>query len=220
MVYQRNKWCSICFAVLSGFYSANQNIIFKGVGELISSTRNGEQGNTWEDPWTYFFLFLLVIFSYLQLSSMNRGLSLWQASKFLPIYNVSLIVMSTTYGAIYYEEYKQLKPIGMFLFPVGLCFISGGVMLLILTAEYREGKDAASDLTPGGRNRSKSELHGPTGAPCPFGQADDTDLESDFGTGNNTPRDPVEATENPTAADSASTIEIEVGSVTAVEDRM
>jgi len=41
------------------------------------------------------------------------------ASKCLPIYNVSLIVLSTTYGAIFYEEYKQLKPLGLILFPVG-----------------------------------------------------------------------------------------------------
>jgi len=118
------------------------------------------------------------------------------ASKCLPIYNVSLIVLSTTYGAIFYEEYKQLKPLGMILFPVGVGFIASGVLLLIVTAESREATEVSnaghaspkSGSSGGGRERSRSELYGPTGSPCPFGaDVDDTDVESESDTAPNTP---------------------------------
>ena len=34
---------------------------------------------------------------------MWQGMALWTAIKYLPIYNVCLILCSTTYGGIFYE---------------------------------------------------------------------------------------------------------------------
>jgi len=130
--YNARKYTSICFAYLAGAFAANQNIAFKAIGEILEQTFDGkDEWYRWE---CYVLLGLVVLFSYLQLTTMNKGLSMWKAVKNLPIYNVFYAIMSTTYGGVFYKEYENLSTVGVIMFPIGVCFTIGGISMLALVA--------------------------------------------------------------------------------------
>merc|ERR1711988_2021008 len=58
------------------------------------------------------------------------GLAISTAVKYLPVYNAGLIVFSTLYGMLYYQEYKDLTVVSGVLFPVGCIVVLLGVLLL------------------------------------------------------------------------------------------
>jgi len=103
---------------------------------------------------TYLIIAAALTFSTLQLMNLNKGpfqphsnpiptpivtlastlpgLVLWTAVKNLPIYNVALIVVSTSYGSIYYREIDNMGVGAIVAFLVGILIISVGVLLLTL----------------------------------------------------------------------------------------
>ena len=105
--YNRRKWTSVCYAYLAGTYAANQNIMFKSVGELIAQAWGYGDNSAFavcpQCLYTYLIMTGVLVLSLIQLTSLNKGLAMWKATKNLPIYNVILTIMSTAYGSIYYQ---------------------------------------------------------------------------------------------------------------------
>jgi len=146
--YSRRKWTSVCYAYLAGTWAANQNIMFKSVGELIAKAWGYGDDSAWSSGYTYLLMTGVLFLSIIQLVSLNKGLAMWKATKNLPIYNVVLTVMSTTYGGIYYQEYKTMTPLGLVFFIVGLVVICFGIALLALRDDNDEDRNGSTKVHP------------------------------------------------------------------------
>lgn len=101
--------------------------------EILEQTL-GSGDDEWSRFECYVLLVIMVIFSYLQLTTMNKGLAMWKAVKNLPVYNVFYAIMSTTYGGIFFQEYKNLSTVGIIMFPIGVFFVITGITYLAVVA--------------------------------------------------------------------------------------
>jgi hypothetical protein len=147
-------------AYIPSSLGAVQIMVFKVVGELTKNTFAGYEEtyigeskgfndtndeiayktrivktNEFLNPMLYLYIFLVVTLAIGQLSYLNRGLARYNAIKFLPIYNTTLLMVGVTCGAIYFQEYEAFHPIW---FPIG-CFleVSG---ILVLSWKIEENK--------------------------------------------------------------------------------
>lgn len=159
--YNRRKWTSICYAYLAGTIAANQNIMFKGCGELCAQAMGYGRNEAFVDCpkclFSYLFLIATISLAIIQLACLNKGLAMWKASKNLPIYNVILTIMSTLYGTIYYQEYRTMTPVGIIMFFVGLIVICCGIALLALHEEAADESDP-KDEKPGTSTKVHPEI--------------------------------------------------------------
>jgi len=132
---------SILYAYMAGAVGAQQQIFLKATGEVFESSINGDDqwGSKWE---CYLFIALCVVFAIGQIYMLNKGLALWSAIKYLPLYNVILIVLSTAYGSLFYEEYKDLDIYGIICFPIGVLIVAVGAA--ILGCKDEPGREAQS----------------------------------------------------------------------------
>jgi len=124
---------SVAFAILSGSVGGQQQIFLKATGEMLESSFDGR--GEWDRFEPYVFILCCAGFAVGQIMLLNKGLVLWTAVKYLPIYNVSLILCSTTFGAIFYKEYEALDTVGIIMFPLGVAIVIVGSLLLALKQE-------------------------------------------------------------------------------------
>jgi len=121
---------SVAFAILSGSVGGQQQIFLKATGEMLESSFDGR--GEWDRFEPYVFILCCAGFAVGQIMLLNKGLVLWTAVKYLPIYNVSLILCSTSFGAIFYKEYEALDTVGIIMFPLGVLIVIAGSLLLAL----------------------------------------------------------------------------------------
>jgi len=143
---------SVAYGLLAGLIGGQQQIFLKASGELLETTINGRN-----EDWTRYESYMIVLacigFAVAQIMLLNKGLVLWTAVKYLPIYNVALIVSSTTYGSIFYEEYKGIDTLGIAMFSLGVLIVVLGSLLLMLKQEPSRSRSSSivpvdSDLKP------------------------------------------------------------------------
>jgi len=135
---------AMAYGYMSGAVGGQQQIFLKATGELFETSVGGE--GEWDRWQSWMFAILCVLFAGAQIQLLNKGLGLWTAVKYLPLYNVCLILCSTTYGAIFYQEYKQLDTLGFIMFPLGVTIVISGAMVLTLKGETgKEGPTVAPD---------------------------------------------------------------------------
>ena len=58
-----------------------------------------------------------------QIILLNMGLHEFKATKFVPIYEVLLMICGVLFQGIYYQEYTAIHAVG---FPIGMLFVCGG----------------------------------------------------------------------------------------------
>jgi len=130
---------AVAYGYMAGAVGGQQQIFLKATGELLETSING--AGEW-DRWESWMLAVACFgFAVAQIQLLNKGLALWTAVKYLPIYNVCLILCSTTYGSIFYQEYKGLETIGYVMFPIGVTVVVAGSMVLTLKNEQRTEQD-------------------------------------------------------------------------------
>eukprot|EP00658_Telonema_sp_P-2_P065593 TRINITY_DN547_c0_g1_i10.p3 TRINITY_DN547_c0_g1~~TRINITY_DN547_c0_g1_i10.p3 ORF type:complete len:151 (-),score=20.24 TRINITY_DN547_c0_g1_i10:341-793(-) len=102
-----DRSCSVVFGYCAGAVGGQQQVFLKATGELFESTFNGKsEWNRWEAT---MFAVACIVLAVGQIQLLNKGLCLWSAIKYLPIYNVCLILCSTTYGGIFYQVQGTLR---------------------------------------------------------------------------------------------------------------
>eukprot|EP00656_Telonema_subtile_P043656 TRINITY_DN4999_c0_g1_i2.p1 TRINITY_DN4999_c0_g1~~TRINITY_DN4999_c0_g1_i2.p1 ORF type:complete len:497 (+),score=98.26 TRINITY_DN4999_c0_g1_i2:195-1685(+) len=161
-----NRSRSVVFGYAAGAVGGQQQIFLKATGELFESTFNGNaEWDRWE---AWFFTITCVILAVAQIQLLNKGMALWTAIKYLPIYNVCLILCSTTYGGIFYEEYKVLSTEGFILFPFGVAVVVLGAVLLgckndvgVASAVVVPESPVKGDIIYPVSEKAKDEPHGP-----------------------------------------------------------
>lgn len=120
---------AIAYAYMAGAVGGQMQMLLKASGEVMEETIAGN--SEWGSKWECSVLALgCLFFAFVQIQLLNKGLALWTAIKYLPIYNVCLIVSSTTIGSVFYEEYKDLNLVGIVVFPIAVVVIVIGASLL------------------------------------------------------------------------------------------
>jgi len=138
-----NRSRSVAFAVLSGSVGGQQQIFLKATGEMIEASLD-DRGE-WDRFEPYMFILGCAVFAVGQIVLLNKGLVLWTAVKYLPIYNVALILCSTTFGGVFYKEMESLDTTGLIMFPLGVAIVVIGSMILALK---QDGQVEATDEEP------------------------------------------------------------------------
>jgi len=170
---------ALAYGYMSGAVGGQQQIFLKATGELLETSVNGK--GEW-DRWEAWLLTLsCVVLAVGQIQLLNKGLGLWTAVKYLPVYNVCLILCSTTYGSIFYQEYKGLDELGYIMFPIGVTIVVAGS--LVLTLKNEAGTTQDPTVAPGSPNKgNETQCSGittePPDSPRDFkGRTDDTGEE-------------------------------------------
>ena len=118
-----------CVVYIPAYLGGVQTIAFKSFSEVsANSVQAKETGvSEWATFPPYLFIFLTAVLATTQLKYMNSGAERFQATKFFPAYNASLMIMVVIYGAVFFDEVSNLHPVA---FPVGLLLIVGGIATL------------------------------------------------------------------------------------------
>jgi hypothetical protein len=130
----------MCVAFVPSYLCGIQTISFKSMSELTSNaiahgTGNNSNdagagtSNEWGGPMPWVFLAFVIACAAVQMIYINVGAAKYQATRFFPTYNATLMVCTCTFGAVFFEEYNfwgELAP----LFPLGVLVIIVGIALL------------------------------------------------------------------------------------------
>ena len=130
----------MCVAFVPSYLCGIQTISFKSMAELTSNaiahgTGNNSNdagagtSNEWGGPMPWVFLVFVIACAAVQMIYINVGAAKYQATRFFPTYNATLMVCTCTFGAVFFEEYNfwgELAP----LFPVGVLVIIVGIVML------------------------------------------------------------------------------------------
>ena len=160
-------------------------MIFKMTGELTKNTFEGYEEkyvtyrtinetsisvtktrqvfvNEFLNPLLYVCLLLVIAFAIAQLSYLNRGLAVYNAIKFLPIYNTLLLMVGVTCGAIYFQEYEAFHPIW---FPIGVFFEMCGILALSWKTDEKNAVANNDDRESNNNDDDKNDSENYNGQP-------------------------------------------------------
>lgn len=151
---------ALMFAFVAGGLAAQQNIMFKAVGELFRTAFSGSVSTAGLDRWPPYLIMAAAVCTLVtQLSFLSRGIDEFAAVKFVPIYNVSLIMQGVLLGSLYYDEFSRFTPVQWVFFPMGCAIVVAGVMLLALRPEEPGDEPIVSSVDMGpGHERRRSLL--------------------------------------------------------------
>ena len=122
----------ICYAFISASFGSLQNIVLKMVTKLTSNS------SSWSDYPLYLSIIAVLVLATRQLGWLNKGLAVFDGVVFLPVYNTTLILLSTLVGSVFYQEYKTQSNRDLGLFALG-CFIAvSGILIIAIKAKHSD----------------------------------------------------------------------------------
>jgi hypothetical protein len=133
------NYLAYLLALLVALTGAQQMVFTKTVSELIAESIEGDMQFTYF--LTYVLIGLAIWMAVFQIGYLNKGLELFDAVYFLPLYNAALIVLCIVVGGIYFDEVAHVTWLQILLFVVGVMICLGGVLLL-------KKRPAATDGSP------------------------------------------------------------------------
>jgi hypothetical protein len=102
---------------------------FRCLGELISeSTTSGV--NQFSHPLAYVFIGILVFSNVSEVYWMQKALQLFDALIVVPMFSVTVSVLSIVTGAVFFNEIAEFQMKQIILFPLGVLITLCGVYLL------------------------------------------------------------------------------------------
>jgi len=127
------------YAFVAGGFGAMQNIFFKSLAVLLSSsafntqTLNEDTESPWKTFYPYVFMVFCLLFALSQLSFLNKGMSRYDAVMVFPLYNACYLTLSVLMGAIYYGEFDSYTTLQWVLFPIGILITVIGVVFFVFS---------------------------------------------------------------------------------------
>ena len=115
-------------AYVPSFLCGVQTICFKSMSELTANAAEGTS-NEWDGPYPWIFLAFIVLCAIFQMVYINIGSAKYQATRYFPVYNATLMVCTCLFGIVFYEEYLQWGAT-WWAFPLGVIIIIVGIALL------------------------------------------------------------------------------------------
>lgn len=126
------------YGYVAGFLGGQQNLFLKGVGTLFTlafGDSPGAAAEVFSDYYFYIFLAMMLILAPTQLAIINIGLGKFSVLRFVPAYTVLYIIMGTSVGLFFYQEWKQLGALDWVMFSIGFVFIFCSLGILGLKPE-------------------------------------------------------------------------------------
>ena len=128
------------YPIMGGVIGA-QGVLLGNMGVTLFSEAFEGTGGEWQ-AWevVLFILFGLIclLFIFLQVAFLNKGLARWDAMLEVPIMQSLWIVFCIIGGGVFFEEFGSFEFWQFFVFPLGVCITILGVALL---AYYRRKKE-------------------------------------------------------------------------------
>ncbi len=120
------------YGLVAGASGGIQNVCFKTAGMLMRKGFENREGvrSVWKGPYPYFFLVIVIFLAIQQITWLNKGLAQYDAVLALPLYNACYMILSTTYGGIYYKEFTNFSVTQSILFPFGILLTVAGILTL------------------------------------------------------------------------------------------
>eukprot|EP00943_MAST-04B_sp_MAST-4B-sp1_P001714 g1714.t1 len=175
----RGKRLAISFALVAAVLAGYATVLVKIVLTLVEVSISGD--NQFAYFSTYVFIAFLIVFEVIHIKYLNNGLKHFDAMFFVPMFMVSLTVITSISGGIFFQEFVNFDLMQFVLYPVGLLCTVIGVFIL---SQRDAAKKAEQSKVPmnivvdrtldasNGRARSKSW-------PPPKESFDDTENDSE-----------------------------------------
>jgi hypothetical protein len=118
------------YAYIPSYLCAIQTISFKSLSEFATNAAKGTS-NEWDGPYPWIFLCFIILCAVFQFTYINLGAAKFQATRYFPVYNSTLMVITVFFGLIFFEEYKGWgKGAAVVAFPLGVVILCVGIVLL------------------------------------------------------------------------------------------
>jgi len=132
-------------AFIAGCFGGFLQLGFKALGELAKGEIGPVETNTWRTLWPYIHILVVPLLGLIMISYVNRGLQAYDSILFTPLFFTNLIVLSSTLGLIYYEEFEGFIAWQFTLFPLGIIVIVFGIAFMTLKGVNIEEVRARED---------------------------------------------------------------------------
>lgn len=125
----------VCAPTLPGLFVGNANVFAKGAAGLVEEGFVKHSASALTHPAAYLLLLLAFVLPLGSLYFLNKALSQLDASKVVPIYISTLIVVSTVSGGLYFGELQQMGSGHAAGLAGGVLLVVGGVCVQAARAE-------------------------------------------------------------------------------------
>lgn len=176
--FERLHPFSLC--ATAGLYGSLAVLFGKMVAELLGSTFSGV--NQMNEPVTYIYALLMLVFVITQLHYMATALNSFDAMYCVPVFQCFFISGSTLGGACFFNEFAAFGLIQAIFFPIGLtCTLTGVVILSSRQMQLKRSQLSSSD-TAQISNKSVSNKHKRKHSNGQYKHLDDTyiDEQTDY----------------------------------------
>ena len=149
------RFYPVIIAFCAGAFAVFTNIFLKAISELFKS----------EPAWYatagfWIYLILIPASATVQLNYLNKGLRGFRAYSFIPHQYAFLILMTTLYGDVFFEEYVMLDAGSTVLFILGVLVACGGILILTYRKDDGAANTAAANLDGGGQSEQTNDVTG------------------------------------------------------------
>eukprot|EP01084_Bolivina_argentea_P132288 233460_1 len=163
----------LSYGLMNGYFGSNAFLFLKAFTEFLGASFSSLQDAqaalvSW---YSYFILFCVVLSNVLFVMWQQRGLSYFPSVYVIPINQVTLIIMGSVLGGVYFDEFSDFSAMNGALFLFSIVVTSCGV--LVLAAGHKMFDDIDVPLKVGGimesgrvsecgGDQSDFESHSPT----------------------------------------------------------
>jgi len=128
----------ICFGCvwMAGVFSSATMLTAKQTMELLETTLMGDNQFTTVIPFVILINFVLM--NFLMEYWKQKALATFSALIVVPLFQVSLVVLSTIGGALYFDEFSGMELYRTAFFVLGLVIVCAGIVVLAMSGKKRE----------------------------------------------------------------------------------
>jgi len=129
---------TLCMSMIwiAGMLSSYTMLTAKQVAELLEATLSGI--NQFDNPVTYGIIFFFVFFNFTMEYWKQKALSSFSALIVVPVFQVSMLVLSVVGGAIYFKEFSGMEWWRSLFFSLSLGIVCVGIFILARSQASKE----------------------------------------------------------------------------------
>ena len=128
MRIQRGKRLALSFAFVAAVLAGYATVLVKIVLTLVEVSANGD--NQFASSRHTFSFFALIAFEVIHINYLNNGLRHFDAMLFVPMFMVSMTVITSISGGIFFQEFVNFTVLQYVFYPLGLLCTVIGVFIL------------------------------------------------------------------------------------------
>jgi len=172
---QRTMGAAVLRTVIAGTLCGQQSVLFKILGETFEQTFDGNNEG-WKDWLVYAAGISGTLIAIFQIAQLNLALQLVDGVKALPMYEAVLIINTTVYGLVFYQEYDRMTDAAIITSVSAWLVIIFGVLLLAL----QDGTDVTPNTPEGDVRLGKMSIQADDDDHIPLIKEDERTTNANF----------------------------------------